>query len=99
MNGERTDKIFRDVKNISLSRVENGYDIAINNRHAVRVLHVANFEWRAADGAAPAFTRIYFGNESGGNNECKFSITFDVAHDVRISNPDARCYIYIGKQV
>jgi hypothetical protein len=40
---------------------------------------------------------IYFGNETGDNNEFNFHITFNEPCYVRISNGDPRCYVHIER--
>jgi hypothetical protein len=91
MNSE---KVFKDVKEISLSKNTNGYAVTINKKPVMELNKATNFEWRVTEGCAPAFTHLYFGNETN-NDEFSFNISFNVPYDIRISNPDARCYIYI----
>jgi hypothetical protein len=91
-----TEKVFKNVKDISITKSKNGNTVRIDNNQAIELSKATNFEWRVTDDCMPAFTHMYFGNETN-NDEFNFNISFQVPYDVRIGHPDARCYGHLEK--
>jgi hypothetical protein len=94
MSEERS---FNNVSHISISKTSKGYIVRIDRKEVLEYSKATNFEWRISDGVMPSFSHMYFGEEGGPNNTFGFNITFCAPCDIRISNPDARCYIHIEK--
>ncbi len=92
-----TEACFNVVKDISISRLKKGYSITINNSETIGLSNTTNFDWRIAREIPPTLNHIYFGNETGGNKEFNFHITFNEPCYVRISNGDPRCYVHIER--
>lgn len=84
---------FENVTDLQIAKEENGYKIVVNNESIIKVPIATNFEWRM-DGPVE-ISHIYFGSETGLFKDICFKASFSIPCKVRISIPDARCYIYI----
>ncbi len=91
------EETFNIVKEISISRLKNGYSITINNSDTIGLSNATNFEWRIAPGMSPTLYHMYFGNESGDKDELNFHVTFNEPCHVKISNGHPRCYVHIER--
>lgn len=87
---------FSGVKEISISRMNKGYNIKIGGREEVELPDASNFEWRIAEGCSPSLNHMYFGNETGDEHEFNFHIDFNEPCDVRITNGHPRCYVHVA---
>ena len=97
MKNESADNTFRNVKRISISRMNQGYNLAVDGRQEIELPDATNFEWRIVEGGSPSLYHMYFGNESGDANEYNFYVTFTDPCEVRITNGHPRCYIHIER--
>lgn len=95
MADNRVEEILKNIKNISCQKVDKGWIIQAGQCE-ISVPLATNFEFRMEK---PIQIRhIYFGTETGKFKDLLFNISFSVPCKVRISNPDARCYLYVTQE-
>jgi len=96
MNETCHDIVLAGVTDIHILKKEYGYRLRAGMGQSILLAGVTNFEWRVTQGFPAPLTRLYAGSESGDMEEFVLHAQFGAPCTVRISNPDARCYLYIG---
>lgn len=97
----RIEKTLDNVRALFVEKNRKGYTIKaevgeiLPNHRIIRVPKATNFEWRIERGHPVKITHLYFGAETGRFRDFSFNISFEAPCRVRISNPDARCYLYL----
>ncbi len=95
MNETCHDIVLTGVTDIHILKKDYGYQFRAGMGQSILLAGVTNFEWRIAPGLAAPVTRLYMGSESGDMERFVLHVQFGAPCTVRISNPDARCYLYI----
>ncbi len=96
MNETCHDIVLAGVTDIHILKKEYGYRLRAGMGQSILLAGVTSFEWRMAPGFTAPLSRLYMGSESGDMEECVLHARFGAPCTVRISNPDARCYLYMG---
>ena len=96
MNETRNDIVLTGVTDIHILKKDYWYSFRAGMGRSIPLSDVTNFEWRIEPGFAAPITHLYMGTESGDMDEYALHARFGAPCTVRISNPDARCYLYIG---
>lgn len=84
--------ILINIKSLTIKKAKKGYFIK-SGRNMIHLPDATNFEWRIKNPVE--IKHMYFGTETGKFRDLSFNVTFNEATTLKISNPDARCYIYI----
>ncbi len=85
---------FKNVKLLTIKKHNQGYIIKADKQE-INVERATNFEWRMDEPVS--INHMYFGTGSGRYEDMGFNIEFSEPCTIDVSNPDARCYMYIKK--
>lgn len=91
---KKVDEQVENVKSLFINKHEKGYIIEIEKKK-IHVRMATNFEWRMEKPVE--IIHMYFGNETGKLEDFSFNISFNIPCNVKVSNPDGRCYLYISR--
>jgi hypothetical protein len=86
------DKVFKNVTRLSIKKATKGYTLEIGTEH-VDLPIATNFEWRTRTSKTINIKNMYFGNETGSENDFSFNISFSKPYNVQLQNVDPRCYL------
>ncbi len=95
MNETCHEIVLSGVTDIHILKKDYGYRFRADMGQSILLAGVTNFVWRIAPGLSAPVSQLYMGSESGDMEQFVLHAQFGAPCRVRISNPDARCYLYI----
>jgi len=94
MKANHVEAAFENVSSFSITKEKQGYSFHTGGQ-TLELPDATNFEWRCEKPVA--ISHLYHGSETGSGDDRQLRVQLERPCVVKVSCPDARCYVYIEK--